>query len=129
MTKHITPTQHRANERMFRQNLEAEQLVGYWAKRFAGISAKDLTNHPQIDDVIMLLKIRDHLGTHFNNKESGMWGFCWSYTYHKRCHLKKKHLKKLETLVSGIIRRQNKQQQARQRIQARRRTLEKPVQS
>lgn len=129
MTKHITRTQSIANERIYRQNLEAEQLVGYWAKRFAGISAKDLTNHPQIDDVIMLLKIRDHLGIYFNNKESGMWGFCWSYTYHKRCHLKKKHLKKLETLVSGIIHRQQKADIARQKIKAKRRTLEKPIQS
>lgn len=117
MTK-LTKKQIIDNEKIRRQSLEAEQLVGYWAKKFSCITRRDLTNHPQIDDVIMLLKIRDELGTHFNNKESGMWGFCWSYTYHQKCHLKKKHLKKLETLVTGINTRLEKQNTARQKIQA-----------
>ena len=129
MAKKLTKKQRLDNERIQRQMLEQEQLVGYWAKKFGAITRKDLTDHPQIDDVIMLLKIRDELGKHFNNKESGMWGFCWSYTYHKRCHLKKKHLKKLETLVTGITKRLEQQALYRQRIQARRRTLEKPIQS
>jgi hypothetical protein len=129
MAKKLSKQQILAGEAARRRNLEQEQLVGYWAKKFAGISRKDLTDHPQIDDVIMLLKIRDHLGKHFNNKESGMWGFCWSYTYNKRCHLKGKHLKKLETLVTGITKRLEQKALARQRIQAKRRTLEKPVQS
>jgi hypothetical protein len=128
MAKKLTKQQILAGEAAFRRNLEQEQLVGYWAKKFAGITRKDLTDHPQIDDVIMLLKIRDELGKHFNNKESGMWGFCWSWTYHHRCSLKKKHLKKLETIIIGITKRLEQKALYRQRIKARRRTLEKPIQ-
>ena len=108
------------NQRIQRQNLEQEQLVGYWAKKFSLISRKDLTEHPQIDDVIFLLKIRDQLGKYFNNIETGMWGFCWSYTYHKKCRLKKKHIRKLERLTTGILNRLQKQATQRQRIQAHR---------
>lgn len=126
----LSAKQRADNERIARQNLEQEQLVGYWAKKFSRITRNDLNNHPQIDDVILLLQIRDQLGKHFNNKESGMWGFCWSYTYHKRCHLKKAHLKKLETIATGIQKRLEKQHSARQKIKAQRvRTLEKPIQS
>jgi len=116
--KKLTHKQIIENQRIARQKLEQEQLVGYWTKKFSRISRKDLSEHPQIDDIIFLLKIRDNLGKHFNNKESGMWGFCWSYTYHKKMRLKGKHLKKLETLVTGINTRLEKQNIARQKIQA-----------
>lgn len=114
----LTKKQILENERMHRQRLEAEQLVGYWAKKFVGITKGDLYNHPQISDVIFLLQIRDSIGKYFNNKESGMWGFCWSWCYHKQYPLKKKHLKKLETLATGIDHRLQQQALARTKIKA-----------
>ena len=104
-------------------DLEQEQLIGYWV-RTHGLKHKDLSKHPQIDDVILLIKIRDASWNKFNKSEQASWGAIWNWVYHKQLPLKKKHITTLEnTVINSEARHfqhQVKQQQTRQKIKARR---------
>lgn len=80
------------------QAFEQSQFVGYWAKT-KGITQKDLTDHPQIDDVILLVKWRDVMWDKLNPAEQAVWGAYWGYTYSKRKPLKRKSLDKLEQIT------------------------------
>jgi hypothetical protein len=80
------------------QNLEQEQLVGYWVAKH-GLRARDLTRHPQIDDVILLIKIRDCQWQYFNKSEQALWGALWEFTFHKQRPINKKNIIKLEQAI------------------------------
>lgn len=100
-----------------------EQLIGYWVKS-RGLKHKDLTNHPQIDDCILLIRARDSYWLKFTVSERAHWAAVWEWCYHKRKALKAKHLNKLEhNIMAAETRHTQRQQQAqitRQKIQARR---------
>ena len=100
------------------QALEQEQLVGYWIKRF-GISRKDLTCHPQIDDVIFLLKFRDEFQD-MNNFRKKQFQKIWSWVYSGKYALKAKHLRQLEASAQHTIRKRNRLNKQRKLIQAQR---------
>lgn len=112
----------------------AEVLTQYttnWCKQY-GIKPRDLgcgivkqadgkykTNlnpHPAIDDVMILIKLRDEFWSVWNASERGVWAAYWSSVYHKGFHFKKKALKKIETLANSGIYRQQQAQLKKQRI-------------
>jgi hypothetical protein len=95
------------------QALEQEQLVGYWCKK-RGITRKALENHPQIDDVMLLIKWRDLMEDKLNRSEQAVFGAYWGYTYTKRKALKIKNLKKLEQITITATERHNQQIQHKQ---------------
>lgn len=105
------------------QDLEQEQLIGYWV-RSKGLKHKDLSVHPQIDDVILLVKVRDAQWNKFNRSEQAQWGAIWNWTYHKQMPLKKKHITNIEQAIINsedrYLRHQTKQLKQRQLIKARR---------
>jgi len=73
-------------------------VTNYWC-RTKGIHNRDLDTHPQIDDVVLLVKYRTAMWTKLNKTEQGHWGAVWSWTYHHKMPLKAKHLKKLELIT------------------------------
>lgn len=77
---------------------ELEHYTNYWCKS-KGISSKDLTEHPRIDDIILLLAFREAMWIKLNKAEQGCWSGYWSSIYHKRNRLKGKALKKLEQIT------------------------------
>ena len=90
------------------KDLEQEQYVGYWCKT-KGITKKDLESHPQIDDVILLLKYRADCWHRLNTSEQAVWGAFWGQTYKKRKALRNKSLKKLESIYKYSRNRQLEQ--------------------
>lgn len=98
---------------------EQEQLIAYWVRKH-GLKSKDLTQHPQIDDCILLIKIRDSHWKKFNKSEQALWGAIWNWVYHNECSLKQKHITKLEQAVINADQRHLtklvKQAQVKQRI-------------
>jgi hypothetical protein len=74
--------------------------------------------HPAIDDVIILIKLREEFWTFWNHNEKCVWHGFWSSVYNLRFPFKKSALKKLELLAnSGIYRQEQlklKQQKIRQ---------------
>jgi len=103
------------------KDFEQEQLVGYWVKRF-GFTRKDLMSHPQIDDVILLCKIRDEF-VDMNNYNRKAFNRIWTFVYNGKYPLKAKHLNKLKHISEHTLRKRRRQQEQRQKL----RTLRKSV--
>ena len=72
--------------------------------------------HPAIDDVIILMKLRDEFWTYWNKSEQASWGAHWSSVYHKGHPFKAKALKNIERLANTGIFRQYQIEQQRQTI-------------
>jgi hypothetical protein len=96
-----------------------EGVTNYWC-RTLGIHNRDLDTHPQMDDVIILIKYRDSIWSSLNKSEQSHWGAVWDWCYHRKYPLKKKHLTKLETIYleakARHIEKIVKQAKARNRI-------------
>lgn len=106
-----------------------EYYTNYWC-RSKGISKKDLETHPQIDDVILMLRFRDSLWTILNQSEQAVWGAYWNTVYHKRRCLHKKALNKLEQITITATDRLLQLQNQRSRIKAlRQNPIHKPAEN
>lgn len=86
---------------------EITHYTNLWCRQ-QGIHAKDLENHPQADDVVLLVKIRQDLWHLMDSSDRGVWSAYWDWTYYKAHHLKKKHLTKLDKIIQGTIFRQQR---------------------
>lgn len=108
---------------MAQKDIEQEQLIGYWV-RSRGLKHRDLTSHPQIDDCILLIRVRDTHWTQLDRSQQAFWAALWDWSYHKHKALKAKHLHKLEQVLTEATDRHARHQQQidaqRQRIKARR---------
>ena len=103
--------------------LEQEQLVGYWLKRF-GISRKDLESHPAIDDVIFLLKFKNEFQD-MNNFRQKQFNCIWNWCYKGKFSLKAKHLKQLKASAEHTIRKRNRLTAQQDLIKAQRQNPQK----
>jgi hypothetical protein len=103
---------------MFRlSNSEKAHYTNLWCRE-KGIHAKDLENHPQADDVVLLIKFREAFWYSMERSEQGVWAAYWSWTYTKALSLKQKHLKKLESIGNAVAFRQEKQAQRQATIKS-----------
>jgi hypothetical protein len=89
-----------------------------------GIQAEDLENHPQADDVVLLIKIREQFWNFLNKSEQGVWSAYWSSVYHKKFALKKNALTKLELITNSAIFKQQQQAKRQATIRAMRNRLQ-----
>ena len=105
---------------------ELAHYTNLWCKS-KGISSRDLTQHPQADDIILLVNFRQELWPHMTKSHQASWGAFWSYSYTWKKPLRKKHLVKLENIsISAINTKKFKDIQAneqRQRIRQLRQTF------
>lgn len=97
---------------------EQEQLVGYWVKRF-GINRKDLTEHPQIDDIMLLIQFSREFPD-MNNYQQERFDRVWRWVYHHTLPLKAKHYQSLYRTGTTIRRWRKKRSKAGEIIKARR---------
>lgn len=100
--KKLTQKQIQDNQRIAHQNLEQEQLVGYWSKRF-GISKQDLDRHPQIDDLMLLIKYKDEFYHDQKAKHRKFFNNTWDWVYTNKLPLKAKQLRTLGYYAQGSI--------------------------
>ena len=100
---------------------EITHYTNLWC-RSKGISAKDLENHPQADDLVLLINIREATWHMLNSQEQGVWAAYWGWVYTKGYSLKNKHINKLESVTYQALTRYNQIQQARKKIKVRRLT-------
>ena len=85
------------------QAVEQEQLVGYWIKRF-GISKKDLDSHPQINDLMLLIKFRAEFYKDGKAKHKKFFDNTWNWVYNNKLPLKAQQLRTLQYYAEGTIR-------------------------
>ena len=100
------------------RNTEQEQLVGYWVKRF-GINRKDLVEHPQIDDVMLLIDFARQFPD-MNNHQQARFDRVWRWVYNGTLPLKTKHFKSLYRTGTTIRRWRKKKANAAKLIKANR---------
>jgi hypothetical protein len=82
--------------------------------------------HPALDDVILLIKVRQEFWTFFNAHEKGVWAGYWNTVYHYGFPMKVKAIKKIETLVSsGIYKKSQRKLQAEKIKQLRKHTTKR----
>ena len=100
---------------------ELEHLTNYWC-RTLGIHSKDLMEHPQIDDVIILIKFIKEYEKEFTPKQRIYVYIVWDWCYAKRKPLSKKYLKALTKILYRLQQVRNLKakstKQARQKIKA-----------
>jgi hypothetical protein len=77
---------------------ELEHLTNYWC-RILGIHSKDLIAHPQIDDVILLIKFIKEFQKEFTPKQRVYVYIMWDWCYTKRKPLSNKYLKALTKII------------------------------
>lgn len=114
MEKTLTPQQRAVNNTSRKIEQDLNFVTGAWVRNW-GISNWDLTHHPQIDDVILLIKIRQTCWHYWQSRERGYWSYVWDWCYHKKYSLKNKHLDKLQ---NSIYNSEHRQKKLRQRTQA-----------
>jgi hypothetical protein len=73
--------------------------------------------HPAVDDVIILIRLRDEFWNNWNHNERCVWAAHWSSVYHKGHHFKAKALQNIERLANTGIHRQQQQRLQQQKIQ------------
>jgi len=104
---------------------ELEHLTRYWC-RTLGIHDKDLLTHPQIDDVILLIKFIDEFGKDLRPKQRVETYLIWDSCYKKRRPLGKKYLKALNHIGNQILYIRNEKQKHKQKLRQKIKALIKP---
>ncbi len=120
-------------KKMKLSNVELTKTINQWCQE-KGLKSRDLgcgtlinengllipyqNAHPQIDDVIILIKWRDAMEPIWNNPDTLLFGALWQWCYLRGFPLKQKHLKALENHYIKAIERAEQRAQARQKIKA-----------
>jgi hypothetical protein len=78
-----------------------EGVTNYWC-RTLGIHNTDLHTHPQMDDVVLLVKFIQEYEKEFTPKHRIQLYIIWDWCYNKRKPLTKKYLKALERTIYSI---------------------------
>jgi hypothetical protein len=106
--------------------VSVQDLANYWC-RTQGIHYRDLAEHPQIDDVILLIKFIGEYQKEFKAKQRVEVYIYWDWCYNKKQALKNKHLKNILSIGNRLEHIRNQKAkvkaQTRQRIKALRRTI------
>jgi hypothetical protein len=82
-----------------------EGVTNYWC-RTIGIHNNDLDTHPQMDDVILLIKFIREFSQQFNNDDRIATYVIWDWCYNKRLPIRRKQFKRLLN-IGQRIRRKN----------------------
>jgi hypothetical protein len=78
-----------------------EGVTNYWC-RTLGIHNTDLHTHPQMDDVVLLVKFIQEYQKEFTPKQRIQLYIIWDWCYNKRKPLTRKYLKALEKIIYMI---------------------------
>jgi hypothetical protein len=76
-------------------------VTNYWCrtKQFHSI---DLETHPQMDDVILLIKFRDEYWKEMNKSQKTSFHCFFEWAYKRKNQLRQKHLIKLKQIVLNL---------------------------
>ena len=84
--------------------------IGPWLRK-KGMKVADLDTHPQIDNLITLITIREQLWSAMTHREQCSWGKYWDLVYQYRYPLTNKFWNKFNTIAKNIDNRQKTRQQ------------------
>ena len=95
---------------------EKTHYTNLWCRE-QGIKSRDLTEHDQIDECILLINFRNEFWLDMNQQQRGYWAAYWNRTYHRQFSLKDKHFRQLEAIINSVLFQRQQQQKRRQTIQ------------
>ena len=114
---------------MATQPLSKSEITHYtnlWCRQ-QGFKSRDLDQHPQMDDVVLLVQIIQEYIKETSKAQRIQLLLLWQRVYERAQPLKPKHYQSLERLVLRLeqwrYHRQQRQHLLRQRIKALKRTL------
>jgi hypothetical protein len=81
--------------------------IGRWLKTH-GVTVADLDSHKQINDVVLLINIRQQYWHAMSSSEQASWGGYWNVVYRNSKPLKPKALNRFETIIQQIDQRKLK---------------------
>lgn len=93
-----------------------EGVTNYWC-RTIGIHSEDLHKHPQIDDVILLIKYREEYWKSMNKAQRTSFQYMFEWAYKRKNCLGQKHLEKLKRMALTL---ENNRLFLKQQLQAKR---------
>ena len=97
------------------ENNKQNWSIDFWLRQH-GVKSTDLESHPCVDDMIVLLQIRDRLWDKMTKPERNNWGAYWGLVFHRCYPLNKKFWNKFQGISKSIDNRQQRLQQSRQQI-------------
>lgn len=103
---------------------QQQRLLMKWCQS-QGITPTDLTDHPQIDTVVLLIQYIQEFQEDFNQQARQNFDAVWHWVYTQRLPIKRRHRQRLINQAQGIILRRQRIQAARTRIKAQRETTQK----
>lgn len=109
--KYLLPN-HQTNEQVL------DHYTNLWCRQ-KGISIRDIEQHPQADDVIMLINWRDAMWDNLDKVQQGSFAGIWSYVYSYKKPIRQKHITKLESITLTAMALHTKTQNKQARIKAR----------
>lgn len=96
-------------------------VTNYWC-RTKGFHSIDLEKHPQMDDVILLIKFRDEYWNEMNKSHKTSYYCFFEWVYKRKNELRQKHLIKLKQIALNLennrLAKKLKQQQAKSKIKS-----------
>lgn len=114
------------NYATFKAESKQNSAINAWY-RDVGLTAKDIDNHPCIQDLTILIRIRNDYWATMSASERGLWAGSWGVVYKDRKFLRPKTLNKFEQLIPKLIYREKLLTEQRQKIQSLRQASTEPL--
>jgi hypothetical protein len=92
------------NHETYIKELRHDWNIGRWLKGH-GVTVEDLDKHPHINDVILLINIRQNYWHIMTASDQGVWAAYWGLVYSKQKALRPKAWKKIEVIVEAAYQR------------------------
>jgi hypothetical protein len=95
------------NHEQYRKEQQQDWNIGRWLKNH-GVTVADLDKHKRIQDVILLINIRQQCWLYMTVNEQSVWGAYWSIVYTQSKALNKRALAKFERIAQQVNQRKLK---------------------
>lgn len=105
------------NHDTFVKESKQNAKINAWYRRY-GLTANIIDTHPRVQDLAILINIRDAYWELMNPSERGTWVACWGNVFKLHYAIRPKTLRKLEQIVINMADREQRRQEQRQRIMA-----------
>lgn len=105
------------NHDTFVKESKQNAKINAWYRRY-GLTANIIDTHPCVQDLAILINIRDAYWELMNPSERGTWVACWGNVFKLHYAIRPKTLRKLEQIVINMADREHRRQEQRQRIMA-----------
>lgn len=105
------------NHDTFVKESKQNAKINAWYRRY-GLTANIIDTHPRVQDLAILINIRDAYWELMNPSERGTWVACWGNVFKLHYAIRPKTLRKLEQIVINMADREHRRQEQRQRIMA-----------